>query len=75
MFAKSEMNGPNSNEVYRFLRSNTKELVDEATHEVKEVPWSFSKFLVNSEGQVDSFYTPFTDPEHLEPHIRRLLGI
>ena len=49
MFAKSEVNGPNTNELYRFLRKNS-ELYDSKTQLTSEVPWSFCKFLVNDQG-------------------------
>jgi glutathione peroxidase len=47
IFEKSEINGPNTCEVYKFLRHNTNELFDQENEVVQEVPWNFAKFLVD----------------------------
>ena len=49
MFEKTNVNGSSSCEVYKYLRRNS-ELYDTKKGEVKEIPWNFAKFLVDSEG-------------------------
>ena len=44
---KSDINGPNTCEVYKFLRHTTEALQDVESGEVGEVPWNFAKFLVD----------------------------
>ncbi len=46
IFAKTEVNGANTCDVYKFLRSNS-ELFDAKKQEVKEIPWNFAKFIVD----------------------------
>ena len=48
MFAKSDVNGDNTNEVYRYLRRNTS-LHNPSTDQSRVIPWNFSKFIVNSQ--------------------------
>jgi glutathione peroxidase len=51
MFAKSEVNGKETNDVYKFCRLNSK-LHDAKSGRTKEISWSFAKFLVDKDGQV-----------------------
>ena len=46
MFAKIDVNGPDTHEVYRYLRCNSS-LMDKDTNEPQVIPWSWSKFLVD----------------------------
>ena len=74
LFAKAEINGKDCCEVYKFLRVNSKEHYDEVKQEVKEIPWNFAKFLVNSKGQVVSFHGPLDKVKDLVPNIEALLN-
>ena len=47
MFEKTEVNGKNAHEVFKFLRANS-ELYDKKEKTAKEIPWNFAKFLLNS---------------------------
>jgi glutathione peroxidase len=49
MFAKIDVNGPDTSDVFKFLRYHS-ELNDKKKGEVKEIPWNFAKFLVNEQG-------------------------
>ena len=69
MFKKIEVNGPNTHPVYQFLRSNSS-LYDETKQVATEIPWNFSKFLVNREGKVIGFYPPTTAPVDLKKTIQ-----
>ena len=46
VFAKIEVNGPNTHPIYRYLRNNS-ELFNTKTKKTKQIPWNFSKFLLN----------------------------
>lgn len=46
MFAKGDVNGKDANEVFKYLRYNS-ELNNLEKKEIKEIPWNFSKFLVD----------------------------
>lgn len=72
LFDKTEVNGPNTNELFKFLRIHS-ELHDKTKKEVKEIPWNFAKFLVNSKGQVVSYHNPRIDPLSMVQEIEALL--
>lgn len=72
LFAKGDVNGPLTMEVYRYLRQNS-ELYDRATGEAREIPWNFSKFLLDAKGQVVSFHKPQVDPLDLTNQIEAIL--
>ena len=46
MFEKINVNGPESHDLYKYLRT-TSELYDAKKSEVKEIPWNFAKFLLD----------------------------
>ena len=72
MFAKSEVNGKNTNEVYRYLRQNSS-LYDKSKKTAGEIPWNFAKFIVDGNGKVVSYHDPKTDPLTLTKNIEDLL--
>lgn len=72
LFAKTEVNGEKTCEVYKYLRNNS-ELYDTAKHQAKEIPWNFAKFFVNAEGKVVSYFPPKTLPDELENNIKTML--
>jgi glutathione peroxidase len=70
IFEKSEINGPITCEVYKFLRNNATALYDPENEVVQEVPWNFSKFIVDgTTGQVVSYYNPRVSPLSLRAEI------
>ena len=70
-FEKIEVNGPNTHELYKYLRTNC-HLYDAESKTAKEIPWNFSKFLVKADsGQVLGFYGSETDPIAIIPRILR----
>lgn len=68
MFAKIEVNGPNTHPLYRFLKSEAKGLMGS-----EKVKWNFTKFLVNQNGQVVKRYPPTSKPEAIRKDIEQLL--
>ena len=72
LFAKTDVNGVNTCEVYKYLRGNS-ELYDEKKKESKEIPWNFAKFLVNGQGKVVSYHNPKVDPLDIMSSIEPLL--
>jgi glutathione peroxidase len=67
MFAKIEVNGDGAVPLYRFLcaaRPNP----DGTT----EIPWNFTKFLVDGEGNVLARYQPQITPEAIAAELARL---
>mmetsp|Transcript_28948 Transcript_28948/g.33052 ORF Transcript_28948/g.33052 Transcript_28948/m.33052 type:complete len:111 (+) Transcript_28948:271-603(+) len=62
MFAKIDVNGKNCHDVFKFCRTNSP-LYDENKNKCKSIPWNFTKFLIDRDGQVVAFYSPKEDPE------------
>ena len=64
MFAKIEVNGDGTCELYRLLK------------EAKpgDIGWNFTKFLVDGAGNVVERFEPQVTPEEIEPRVRELLG-
>eukprot|EP00347_Sterkiella_histriomuscorum_P015278 403357633 len=73
LFEKCDVNGPNAHEVFKFLRYNMPQLNKKNKKGVKEVPWNFSKFLVNKQGKVVKFQDPRTSIFEMRDDIERLL--
>ena len=72
LFAKTDVNGKDTCDVYKYLRSNS-ELYDTSKKEVKEIPWNFAKFLVDRDGKVVSYHDPKQDWNSLISRIEALL--
>jgi glutathione peroxidase len=68
------VNGPNTCDVYKFLRVNS-ELNDKKKKEVREIPWNFAKFLVDMDGNVVSYHNPRVEPLALIADIENMLGL
>lgn len=66
MFAKIEVNGDEAAPLYRYLRA-ARPNPDGTT----EIPWNFTKFLVDGEGNVLARYQPRVTPEELARELAR----
>ena len=73
LFSKIEINGADTHPVYRFLRTHSK-LFNAQTKEAEYIPWSWSKFIVDGDGQVVSFHEPQENPLSFVPKIEELLN-
>mmetsp|Transcript_22708 Transcript_22708/g.52989 ORF Transcript_22708/g.52989 Transcript_22708/m.52989 type:complete len:120 (-) Transcript_22708:181-540(-) len=67
LFDKIEVNGPNTHDVYKFLRTAPGISQD-------KISWNFAKFLVDQNGAVVKRYGPKESPLTIEPEISRLLA-
>jgi glutathione peroxidase len=68
MFAKVDVNGDDTHELFKYLKSETKGLLGES------VKWNFTKFLVDKEGKVIRRYAPTVEPMSIEDDILELLN-
>ena len=64
LFSKIEVNGENTHPIYKYLKSNSKELNLEKGV-TKDIKWNFAKFLVDANGQVLKYYEPLTEPSKI----------
>ncbi len=69
VFAKVDVNGPNTHPLYAFLKGAKRGIF--GTGGIK---WNFTKFLVSRDGKVAARFGPRAQPRRLEPAIRKLLG-
>ena len=67
MFEKIDVNGENAHPLYKFLRKEAKGLFSD------KIKWNFTKFLIDSHGNVIKRYAPTEKPDKIKKHIENLL--
>ncbi|PRY83730.1 glutathione peroxidase [Alkalibacterium olivapovliticus] len=67
MFAKIDVNGETAHPLYKHLKAQSNGILS------NNIKWNFSKFLVDSHGQVVNRYAPTTKPLDIEDDIKKLL--
>ena len=68
LFEKSDVNGPATNSVFKYLKKRLGGLFG------SRIKWNFTKFLIDRNGKPVKRFAPITKPEAIEPQIKRLLG-
>ncbi len=71
MFSKIKVNGEDSHPIYKYLKFHTKELNKDKG--LKNIPWNFTKFLVDADGNVVNYYLPSVKPNEIVKDIEKLL--
>ena len=66
-FAKIDVNGENEDPLYEYLKNEIGGLAG------KKIKWNFTKFLVDSEGNVVKRYAPTTETKDIEKDIVKVL--
>ncbi|MEK6805086.1 MAG: glutathione peroxidase [Pseudomonadota bacterium] len=69
MYAKVEVNGPNTHPLYQHLKSAAPGLLGS-----ERIKWNFTKFLVDKTGKVVKRYGSVDTPEKIESDLLPLLG-
>ncbi len=69
LFAKIEVNGPNTHPLYRHLKAAAPGLLGS-----QAVKWNFTKFLIDAEGKVVDRYAPLMTPEKLDRIVAAMIG-
>ena len=72
LLAKSEVNGSNTTELFQFLRRNSS-LYNPETGLTKQVPWNFTKFVVDRSGSKVLFFSPRATEEEVQAAIESML--
>lgn len=67
MFQKIEVNGEGTHPLYKYLKNEATGLIS------KNIKWNFTKFLIDSEGNVVKRYAPTVKPLKIKEDIERLL--
>ncbi len=68
MFGKIEVNGSGADPLYKHLKSEAPGALG-----TKGIKWNFTKFLVDTDGNVVKRFAPATKPEDLESELEALL--
>jgi glutathione peroxidase len=68
MFAKIDVNGPNTHPLYEFLKGEQPGVLG-----TKNIKLNFTKFLVDRNGKVVDRFAPMTKPEEIEKSIATVL--
>ncbi|MFZ7942271.1 glutathione peroxidase [Neobacillus sp. 19] len=68
IFAKVEVNGPNADPLFKFLKEEKRGLLSPM------IKWNFTKFLVNRDGQVIKRYAPTIDPSKIKADIEKIFS-
>lgn len=67
MFEKIVVNGQNAHPLYKYLKNEAKGLLS------KEIKWNFTKFLIDSQGNVIKKYAPNVSLSKINVDIEKLL--
>jgi len=70
MFAKIEVNGPNTSPVYTWLKNEKTGLLG-----TESIKWNFTKFLIGRNQDVLERYAPTTRPVTLREEIKQALSV
>ena len=66
MFSKIDVNGDEVSPLFKFLKKEQGGFLW-----MDEIKWNFTKFLVDSNGNIIDRYAPFTKPESIEKDIQK----
>ena len=72
VFSKINVNGFEADPVFKYLRRNS-ELYHERNGTAKEIPWNFTKFLVNKDGHVLKYIDPREKIDKIRPLIEEII--
>jgi len=68
MFAKIEVNGDGTCDLYKYLKSQQPDAEGKA-----DIAWNFTKFLVDGTGAVVARFAPQVTPEQIEAQLENYL--
>jgi glutathione peroxidase len=68
LFSKIDVNGPNADPLYTFLRGEAP-----GNSEDGDIAWNFTKFLIGRDGAVVARYEPKTTPEEIRGDLDAVL--
>ncbi|MBC8060319.1 MAG: glutathione peroxidase [Clostridiaceae bacterium] len=67
MLEKIDVNGKDEHPLYKYLKSKSKGFFG------KKIKWNFTKFLIDSDGNIIKRYGPTVDPLNIKEDIEKLL--
>ena len=89
LMAKTEVNGPNAEPVFEYLKANAPaeqyrgfkakasaklfKAISKSVEKDSDIKWNFTKFLISRDGSTIKRYAPTTTPEDIEKDIKGVL--
>ncbi|MFV0269268.1 MAG: glutathione peroxidase [Draconibacterium sp.] len=67
MFSKVDVNGEQAHPIFKYLKKQLSGLLG------SKIKWNFTKFLIDKHGKPVKRFAPITQPEKLEPYIKKLI--
>lgn len=67
LFEKIDVNGENAHPLFKYLTQEKSGLLS------RKIKWNFTKFLIDSNGNVVNRFAPSTEPEKLSSEIEKLI--
>lgn len=67
LFAKIEVNGPNADPLFEYLKSQKAGILG------SNIKWNFTKFLIDKNGSIVERYSPMVKPESIDRKIKDIL--
>ena len=71
-FSKIEVNGENSDPLFKWLRENTTEKMDPDYKNNSNIKWNFTKFLIDREGNIVKRFEPI-DIDNISDEIKKYI--
>jgi glutathione peroxidase len=72
---KCDVNGEKAHPVFKTLRKQTECFYNSETGKIKNIPWNFSKFVIDSEGKVVMYGNPRESLYRYIDEIEAILGL
>ena len=69
LFEKIDVKGPNAHEIFRYLTTEKPGILG------GEIKWNFTKFLIDTKGNVVDRFAPTTSPSKIEKDIIKLMEV
>jgi glutathione peroxidase len=66
MFAKTDVNGENAHEIYKFLKKELHGLLG------NKIKWNFTKFIIDKNGKPLKRFSPITKPEKIDKYLTKI---
>lgn len=68
MFAKIEVNGPNTHPLFKYLKERLGGILG------SRIKWNFTKFLIDEQGRPLKRYAPITKPDQIEKDLVKIFA-
>lgn len=75
LMKKCDVNGETAHPVFKKLRKTTECFYNKQTKKIKNIPWNFCKFILDSDGKVLAYQNPRESLYNCVDEIEAILGL